>query len=194
MSKRKADDALSESKPPHSMRGKVLLITGGAQGLGLEVARMASGRGATGIVLVDKNATNSKEAVQDVEKHGDAACLFVQCDVGDPKQIEDAVAQAEGRFGRIDGLVNAAGDTARGDLDSTSVEQWDRQHNVNLRSVFLFTKHVSQLMKRTKVHGSIGMRSRNSRNSGPSCEGLTDVFRIHLMWQSTLRVSRRMAA
>jgi len=157
MSKRKApgDDAETASiDAVHSMRGKTILITGGAQGLGLEVARMAARRNAKGIVICDRNAANSAQIEKEIGDLG-SECLFVQCDVGVPEQITATVEKAEERFGSIEGLVNAAGDTTRGDLDSTDVDQWDRQQHVNLRAVFLFTQHVSQLMRRKGVRGSI---------------------------------------
>ena len=152
--KRKATDAPEDDSAMLSMRGKTLLITGGAQGLGLAVARMAAKRGVRNIVICDKNDATSAVIVEELSGLG-ARCLFVKCDVGVPDEITAAVSAAEERFGKIDGLVNAAGDTARGDLDSTSVEQWDRQHNVNLRAVYLFTQAVSQSMRRHGVRGSI---------------------------------------
>ena len=164
MSKRKADaepDAAAVSEPVReaavavgSMRGKSILITGGAQGLGLQVARMAAQRSARAVTICDKNCENREAITREIEGLG-AECLVVQCDVGVPEQIEAAVRAAEERFGSIDGLVNAAGDTSRGDLDSTSVEQWDGQMGVNLRAVFLFTQRVSQSMRRNAVRGAI---------------------------------------
>ena len=160
MSKRKADGApdaaaaTEAGREVGSMRGKSILITGGAQGLGLQVARMAAQRGARGVIICDKSLKNGTAITSEIEGLG-ADCLLVQCDVGVPDEIEAAVKAAESRFGSIECLVNAAGDTSRGDLDSTSVEQWDGQMGVNLRSVFLFTKLVSQSMRRKGVRGSI---------------------------------------
>ena len=137
-----------------SMRGKVLLVTGGTQGQGREVAIMAAKRGAHGIVICGRNAANGANVEAEVSALG-SECLFVKCDVAEPEQIVETVRRAEQRFGRLDGLVNCAGDTTRGDLDSTDVAEWDRQMNINLRSHFLFTKHASQLMRRTGARGSI---------------------------------------
>ena len=160
MSKRKASAAgLDTPATPFSstmLAGKNIMITGGAQGLGLAVAKMAVAAGADGIIIVDKNAGKKKaleKEFDELKKEG--GFLFITCDVANADHIEAAVKAAEEKFAIIHGLVNAAGDTSRGDLDSTSVAQWDRQANINLRAPFLFTQHVSQLMKKFGTKGSI---------------------------------------
>lgn len=171
MSKRKAISITEETVAGSLSAEAVIMITGGAQGLGLEVAKMAAKRGAKAIVIVDRNVANAENVEAQIKGLG-SECYFVQCDVGDPDQITAAVQATEAKFGTIHGLVNAAGDTARGALDSTSLDQWDRQHNVNLRAVFLFTQLVSQLMRRTGVRGSIvNVASVQAYGGLPFCMG-----------------------
>jgi hypothetical protein len=124
MSKRKAD--VLEKAPPSTgkLDGKVILVTGGAQGMGLEVVRLAASLGARGLCVVDRNCSRRQEVQDEVAAAG-AECLFVECDVAIPEQIKAAVASADKRFGRIDGLVNCVGDTRRGTLESTDVQLWE---------------------------------------------------------------------
>ena len=136
------------------LSGKVVLITGAAQGLGLACAHSAHAAGAAALVLCDRNAERGLAAAQEIEACG-CECLFVRCDVGVPAQVAAAVAKADARFGRIDCLVNAAGDTRRADLDSTSVELFDALIAVNLRAPFLFTQAVSRVMRRQGRGGAI---------------------------------------
>ena len=136
------------------LSGKVVLITGAAQGLGLACARSANAAGAAALVLCDRNAERGLVAAQEMEACG-CQCLFVCCDVGVPAQVAAAVAEADARFGRIDCLVNAAGDTRRADLESTSVELFDALIAVNLRAPFLFTQAVSRVMRREGRGGAI---------------------------------------
>jgi len=156
MKRQRDDEAPSEVKrQTGSLHGKVILITGGTQGQGLATARMCVSRGASAIVICGRNEENGKKAAAELAALGSAESLYVQCDVSKPEAIADVVSKADDKFGRIDGLVNCAGDSTRGDLDSTTADEWDRQMSINLRSHFLFTQHVSKVMRRTRTRGSI---------------------------------------
>ena len=137
-----------------ALAGKVILVTGGAQGMGLEVARAAALGGAKGLVICDRNASRKSQVEGEIGALG-AECLFVACDVARPEEIRIVVEQADAKFGRIDGLVNCVGDTRRGTLETTDVGLWDTLMNVNLRAHFLFTQAVSRVMKRERTRGSI---------------------------------------
>jgi len=65
------------------------------------------------------------------------------------------VHRCDNRFGRVDGLVNAAADTNRGTLQDTSVEFWDYQFAVNVRAPFLLVQETSKIMIRENIAGSI---------------------------------------
>ena len=67
----------------------------------------------------------------------------------------DVVRRCDERFGRVDGLVNAAADTNRGNLENTSVEFWDHQFAVNVRGPFLLCQEAVAIMRREKTSGSI---------------------------------------
>jgi len=137
-----------------SLSGQVVMITGAAQGLGLTCARAAATAGASGLILLDRDVEKGRSAQRELQTLG-CACLFVECDLCVPAQITSAVQAADAHFHRIDGLINAAGDTRRSTLDETTVELWDALIAVNLRAPFLLMQAVSRVMIREGRGGSI---------------------------------------
>jgi NAD(P)-dependent dehydrogenase (short-subunit alcohol dehydrogenase family) len=131
--------------------GKVLVVTGGTQGLGAAIARRAARLGAAGIVVCGRDPERG-EAV--CEALGGVA-LFVAADLADPDAAAAVVGACDERFGRVDGLVNAAGLSTRGTLDGTTVELWDRLFAVNARAPFLLMQQAARLMRRSGTGGSI---------------------------------------
>ena len=131
--------------------GKVVAITGATQGLGATIARRAAELGAAGIAICGRN-----------RERGEAVCASLECDAAFIEvELEDAdsclavMPAVEARFGRLDGLVNAAGLTDRGTLDDTSAELWDRIFAVNARAPFLLTQQAARLMRRSGRGGSV---------------------------------------
>src|SRR5918995_1130193 len=111
---------------------KVVLVSGGTQGVGAGVARAAAGEGAA----AELQAAGAK-------------ALFVQADVADVAQAQGSVAAVVAELGRVDCLVNAAGLTARGTLLDTSPELFDAHVAVNLRApFFLMQAAVKDMLAR----------------------------------------------
>jgi NAD(P)-dependent dehydrogenase (short-subunit alcohol dehydrogenase family) len=131
--------------------GRVVVVTGGTQGLGAAFARRAAALGAAGIVIAGRDARRG-EAVR--EQLGTEA-LFVAAELADPDAAAEIVGACDERFGRLDGLVNAAGLSTRGTLDDTSVELWDRLFAVNVRAPFLLMQHAARVMRREGRGGSV---------------------------------------
>lgn len=136
------------------MQGKILIVTGGTQGIGAETALLAAESGAAGIVLCGRQADKGESMVGQLQERGCAA-EFVQADLADPDACRRVVAVCDQHFGRIDGLLNSAGDTSRGTLDETSVELWDRIFAINVRAPFILTQETARVMKRERTAGSI---------------------------------------
>lgn len=96
--------------PTFDIKNKVALITGGAQGLGLEYAKKLLEEGARGVTLADVNETAGEAAVVDIEqKYGKGKSIFVVCDVTNKQQYEDAFKKTVETFKNIDILINNAG-------------------------------------------------------------------------------------
>lgn len=136
------------------LAGKVLVITGSTQGLGAEIARLAAGRGAEGLIICGRSQERG-EAVAAARRGEGCRTVFVQADLEDPASCDRIIAEADRLFGRVDGLVNAAACTERGALEDTSVEQWDKVMAINLRAPFLLMQAGVKVMQRTGSGGSI---------------------------------------
>ncbi|MDF0600660.1 oxidoreductase [Psychromarinibacter sp. C21-152] len=119
------------------------LITGGAQGLGLAVARELIAQGCRRLVLADRNREAGQAAAEALSGNGvDAG--FHPVDMGDAQAAQDMVDAAAGRMGRVTALVNAAALTDRGSILDTTPDQWDRIQNANARGPFFALQRFAQ--------------------------------------------------
>jgi NAD(P)-dependent dehydrogenase (short-subunit alcohol dehydrogenase family) len=137
-----------------SLENKVVIVTGSTQGLGESIAHRAARLGAKGIVICGRNETNGKNVVCALEKAGTKA-IYVQADLEKEDDCRTIVKRCDETFGRVDGLVNSAGLSSRGTLDSTSVELWNKLFNVNTRAPFILMQEAVRVMKREGIKGSI---------------------------------------
>jgi len=143
------------------------IVTGGTQGLGRGVAEHLASLGARGIVICGRNKKNGEHVWEVLEAAGSEA-LYVQADLQYEEDCRRVVKEAEKKFGEIHGLVNAAGLTNRGTLESTTVELWDLVMNVNVRAPFILTQETVRIMKKNGIPGSIvNMVSDNCHGGQP---------------------------
>jgi NAD(P)-dependent dehydrogenase (short-subunit alcohol dehydrogenase family) len=131
--------------------GKVVIVTGSTQGLGAAIARRVAELGAAGVVVTGRNA----ERGEAVRSSLGSDAVFVRAELAEPDDCEAIVAACDERFGRLDGLVNAAGLSTRGTIDDTSVALWDLLFAVNVRAPFLLIQHGARLMRRSGDGGSV---------------------------------------
>lgn len=127
-----------------NLSGKTALITGGAMGIGLGIARRFAEAGAT-VVLVDINDDIGTAAAEGLKIYGGKA-MFIHADVADEDQVRRAIADALSAFGAIDILVNNAGIYPMIPTMKMELKDFETIVAVNLRSVFLFTKAVAEVM------------------------------------------------
>jgi NAD(P)-dependent dehydrogenase (short-subunit alcohol dehydrogenase family) len=141
------------SDPFADMRldGKVVIVTGSTQGVGEAIARRVAALGAAGVVVTGRD----RERGETVRAGLECDAVFVAADLSDPDACARIVRVAGERFGRLDGVVNAAGLSTRGTIDDTSVELWDLLFAVNVRAPFLLIQHGARLMRRTGDGGSV---------------------------------------
>jgi NAD(P)-dependent dehydrogenase (short-subunit alcohol dehydrogenase family) len=123
------------------MRDRVVLITGGAQGIGRGIAHAVLAAG--GSVMIGDLDKEAGKSCLDEWQMGKRA-LFRQLDVSREASVRRWVEAALKHFGRIDGLVNNAGiaDPNRGPLQDLPLETWNRYLGTNLTGAFLCSKHA----------------------------------------------------
>lgn len=142
------------------IKGKVVIVTGGATGLGRTAALEFASLGARVAVTTGSNVAGGQETVRLIEEQGGEA-IFLQCNVADEGQVEAMVAAVVDKWGRIDCAFNNAGvgpDGVRipyGPLTELSVETWDKVMNVNAKGVFLCLKHEIRQMLKQGTGGAI---------------------------------------
>jgi 3-oxoacyl-[acyl-carrier protein] reductase len=124
--------------------GKIALITGGANGIGLATTERFAKEGAK-IILWDVSGKGN-DVVEGLKKEGREA-IFQKISVTNREEVQRAVAEARAHFGRIDILINNAGITRDRTLLKMSSEEWDDVISVNLTGVFNCTQAVAQIMK-----------------------------------------------
>ena len=137
-----------------SLDHKVLIITGGTQGIGEATARLAASSGAAGIVICGRQQEKGS-AVETALKASGCEAAYVPADLSNVEDCRRVVSECDERFGRVDGLVNAAADTNRSRLEETTVEFWDYLFAVNVRAPFVLTQECVRIMRRKQTEGGI---------------------------------------
>lgn len=126
------------------LEGKISLITGAAQGIGLATALKFAEEGAT-VIVCDVKQAAVDDAVKQCVSLGTTAVGFLM-DVTQRDMVDAVVVQVKERFGRIDTLVNNAGITQDARLQKMTLEQFDKVIDVNLRGVFHCAQAVADTM------------------------------------------------
>jgi 3-oxoacyl-[acyl-carrier protein] reductase len=130
--------------------GKAALVTGGASGIGRS-AVLALARVGYGVAInYSSSDAAARATAAEAEKLG-AKTLLVKCDVSDETGVRAMLKAVDEKFGRLDVLINNAGTTAPWkpkDLESLSLEDWDRVFNVNVRGLFQVTRASISLLKK----------------------------------------------
>lgn len=138
------------------LTGKVAIVTGGTRGIGRAIVETFAAHGAK--VMFTGTSQVSPEMQERLAALG-ADCRFVQADASSAADAERVAAACVEAFGRIDILVNNAGITRDGLLMRMSETQWDEVLNVDLKSVFNYTKAVQATMLRQRAGSIISLSS-----------------------------------
>jgi len=126
------------------LSGKVAIVTGGATGIGRQMADGLAEAGAD-LVLCARHADRCEQAAEELRELGVRA-LGLRCDVRDPEEIGAVVQRARDELGRIDILVNNAGTVWGAWPEDTTLEGWQKVVDVNLTGVFLFSQAAGRVM------------------------------------------------
>ena len=133
------------------MKDKVVIVTGGASGIGRATALLFSREGAT-VAIVDIDEPKGLAVVQSIVDSGGKA-VFLRCDVTKTVECRSAVNRVLKEYGKISVLFNNVGIIRRASVVDTTEEEWDRVMDTNVKSVFIFSKYVIPVM--TEAGGGV---------------------------------------
>ena len=138
-----------------NLKGKNVLVTGGAAGMGAAIVKRFVEEGAN-VLVTDIDVGQGEAFAHEV------GMPFARIDIGDPKSVESAVLEAVKSFGRLDVMINNAGiNSAVAPIHESSQENWDRVIRVNLSGVYYGMKYALQQFVPQKSGVIVSMASIN---------------------------------
>ena len=144
------------------LAGRVVVVTGAAQGIGAVTARAFAEQQAS-VALLDIDGAGAKKVADAIAGSGGRA-IAIHADVTDEKSVERAIAGVTSELGGLDVLVNCAGGYGRlATVEDMPVEEWDRTVALNLRSVFLVSRAAIPHLKRSRAGRIINVSSISGR-------------------------------
>ena len=153
------------AKDLFSLEGRVALVTGGNGGIGLGIARGFRDAGAT-LALAGRNPDKNAAVA---EEFGDGHGVY-DLDVRDETAVEATVAQVVERFGRLDILINNAGQFIGGSVLEMELDDWNAVIGTHLTGSMLCAKHGARAMVAARRGGKIiNIASLRTSRSMPSC-------------------------
>lgn len=133
----------------------VAIITGAASGIGRATSKLFAAEGCK-VVLVDIDDKSGRQLEEEINSmHGERSAYFVKCDVSAEEDVKRCVQSTIERYGRIDILVNNAAIHIIASLLESTSEIWQKTIDVNLKSVYLFSREVAAYMIKNFIKGSI---------------------------------------
>ena len=124
-----------------SLKNKVVLITGGAQGIGESIVeQFIKQQSKVAFLDIDKKA--AENLVNKIKLEYKQTPLFIKCDLKDIDQLKNSISLVREKLGSISVLVNNAANDERHDIDSVTPEFWDDRMNINLRHYFFAAQSV----------------------------------------------------
>jgi 3-oxoacyl-[acyl-carrier protein] reductase len=147
---------------PHSLKGKVALVTGGSRGIGAAIAKRLAADGASVAITYAKDANSASVVIRAIEDGGGKA-VAIQADAVDPEAIRSSVEKVVSALGRLDVLVNNAGTAIPKPFEDTTLEEMDHVINLNVRGVFVTTqaalKHMNDNGRIIMIGSCVGERN-----------------------------------
>ncbi len=135
-----------------SLRGRVVLVTGGASGIGAEIVRQFCAQGSR-VAFLDFDAANGPKVAEET------GALFIQCDLRDIPALRAAIGEVKQKLGDPLVLVNNAARDDRHGMETVEPDYWDERMATNLRHMFFCAQAVAPGMRAAKQGSIINMGS-----------------------------------
>lgn len=149
------------------MRGKAVLVTGAAQGVGRQIALDLARAGAAALILCDRQQPRGEATAEEIRALG-ADAVFIRADLAEETTPTTIMALAIAAFGRVDSLVNAAGVTDRATVAEATTALWDRVFAINARApAFLMQQMIRHLRDRQAPGTILNILSMNAYGGTP---------------------------
>ena len=146
-------------KKPAAKSGRVALVTGGANGIGLAISK----------TLLDEGWNVAVVDLKEPKASLDESALFIEGDVASEDDIVNAINETIETFGRLDALINNAGIGITRPMEKLTLEEWNRVIGTNLTGTFLCSKHAASHLR--KQGGTIvNIASTRARQSEANTE------------------------
>lgn len=145
------------------LSGRIAIVTGGNQGIGLALSRGLANAGAN-IVIANRRPAEGQAAAESLKKEG-LNVVAIPTDVRDESSIANLASKVISDFGTIDILVNNAGVNIRKPAKDISREDWDYVMDINLRGVFFCCQIIGREMVRKRKGKIINISSEASQNA-----------------------------
>lgn len=166
---------------------RVAIVTGAARGIGAAIARRLAADGLA-VAVLDLEEAHCVQTVSEITSHRGRVAAFA-VDVSDESSVRAAVARVAGDLGPPTVLVNNAGSLRDSTLGKTTLADWDRMLNVNLRGAFLMSREVAPFQRAagagrivnlssTGALGALGLSAYSAAKAG--LQGLTKTLAIEL--------------
>jgi NAD(P)-dependent dehydrogenase (short-subunit alcohol dehydrogenase family) len=141
-----------------SLRDRVVLITGGASGIGEKIIEAFTRQHAQ-VIFLDIQDEAAQAVIERNRSCGHSIPTYYHCDVTNVEELHECANKAITSFGTVDVLINNAGNDQRHTLESVTPESWDRSIAVNLKHQFFLTQAVVPAMKKAQRGSIINMSS-----------------------------------
>lgn len=159
---------------------KIVLVTGGTSGIGLGTIEYLLDEGGYTPVSLSRGEKNLAQAREKLGTRADQV-LFLRGDISSEEDCRRTAEELEKRFGRLDGLVNAAGIGKKGGIEEQTVAEWNQIVSINMTGVFLLTRALVPLLKKGHNPAIVNISSLAAERAGYSIAYCASKAGVNLM-------------